>query len=317
MTGKISIIVPVYNAVSYLPQTIESLLSQTYKDIELILVDDGSTDDSLAVCKRYESDPRVVVIHQDNGGRSCARNTGLVRASGDFVGFMDDDDVAHPKMFESLYHALVSTDSDISMCQMIYGGEDEAFRKPRQERPVELIDRLEFYSRFFGPSYQTFGYRVVWNKLYRRTEDPELCFRSDVNGEDIDFLIRYKDKISKVAYIDTPLIYYRLHADSVSHSSTSIKKVLEDNIFYLKYFDFNDDITPLFIQKSWMEAFAVRHNSLGTDEEKDVRELYHTWRLESKKSGETATLRLWKRLAIKTMDYCPALYTLYLKLRQL
>ena len=66
-----------------------------------------------------------------------------------------------------------------------------------------------------------------------------------------------------------------------------------------------------------MEAFAVRHNSLGTDEEKDVRELYHTWRLESKKSGETATLRLWKRLAIKTMDYCPTLYTLYLKLRQL
>ena len=99
MTDKISIVVPVYNAERYLPQTIESLLSQTYKDIELILVDDGSTDDSLAVCKRYESDPRVVVIHQDNGGVSCARNAGLARVSGDFIGFIDADDVAHPQMF--------------------------------------------------------------------------------------------------------------------------------------------------------------------------------------------------------------------------
>lgn len=122
MTDKISIVVPVYNAERYLPQTIESLLSQTYKDIELILVDDGSTDDSLAVCKRYESDPRVVVSHQDNGGVSCARNAGLARVSGDFIGFIDADDVAHPQMFEQLHDALVSTNSDISMCQMIYGG---------------------------------------------------------------------------------------------------------------------------------------------------------------------------------------------------
>ena len=122
MIGKISIIVPVYNADRFLPQTIESLLNQTYKNIEIILVDDGSTDDSLAVCKRYESDPRVVVIHQENRGRSCARNTGIAHASGRFIGFMDDDDVAHPRMFELLHSALKRTKCDISMCQMLYGG---------------------------------------------------------------------------------------------------------------------------------------------------------------------------------------------------
>lgn len=119
--NKISIIVPVYNAARYLPQTIESLLCQTYKNIELILVDDGSTDDSLAICKRYESDSRVVVIHQENGGVSCARNTGIANSIGEYIGFVDADDVVHPRMFEYLHNAIISTGSDISMCSMVYG----------------------------------------------------------------------------------------------------------------------------------------------------------------------------------------------------
>lgn len=180
---------------------------------------------------------------------------------------------------------------------------------------IEQIGGKEFYRRFFGPSNHTFEYRVVWNKLYRRTEDPNFVFHSDINGEDIEFLIRYRKHISKVAYVKKPLIYYRIHADSVSHSSTSIKKVIEDNIYFLKYFDVDDEITPLFIQKAWMEAFAVRRNSQGTDEAMVVRKLYHIWRIECRKSRDTSTLKLWKRLAIVLMDYYPALYNIYLKLR--
>lgn len=112
-----------------------------------------------------------------------------------------------------------------------------------------------------------------------------------------------------------PLIYYRIHADSVSHSSTSIKKVIEDNIQFLKYFDVNDEITPFSIQKTWMEAFAVRQNSEGTDEAKEVRKLYHIWRVESRLSRDTSTLKMWKRLAIILIDHCPTLYDVYLKLR--
>lgn len=121
MSDKISIIVPVYNAARYLPKTIESLLGQTYSNIELILVDDGSTDESLAVCRKYEIDSRVLVVHQENAGRSNARNTGIAHASGNFIGFMDDDDVAHSRMFEYLHNAIISTESDISMCSMFYG----------------------------------------------------------------------------------------------------------------------------------------------------------------------------------------------------
>lgn len=315
-TDKISIIIPVYNAAQYLPQTIESLLSQTYRNIELILVDDGSTDDSLDVCRKYEVDPRVLVVHQANGGRSNARNTGISHASGDFIGFMDDDDVAHPRMFESLHSAITDTGSDISMCQMIYGRTGGInFNKIDKAPQVEQIGRTEFYRRFFGPSNHTFEYRVIWNKLYHRTQDTDFSFRSDIHGEDIDFLIRYRSRIAKVAYIDTPLIYYRVHADSLSHSSSSTGKIIDDNINFLKLFSPDDEITPLFIQKAWMEAFAVRHNSRNTDEEKKVRQLYQEWRIACKKSRLVSTLALGKRIFIKLVDYCPVLYILYLKLR--
>ena len=316
--NKVSIIVPIYNASRYLPQTIESLLCQTYRNIELILVDDGSTDDSLAICHRYKTDSRVHIIHQENGGLSCARNTGISNASGDYIGFVDADDVAHPQMFALLLEALLSTHSEISMCRMVYGGK-VVFPNITHEhqKPVKEFGKRQFFRHFFGISNHRFTYTVVWNKLYCKSAIHDFSFRSDIHCEDVDFIIRNRDSITKIAYIDTPLIYYRVHGDSLSHSSSSTAKIISDNIKYLEYFSPDDEITSLFIQKAWMEALAVRHNSVGSVEEDDVRELYHTWRLESKKSGETSALQLWKRLAIKTMDYCPALYTLYLKLRQL
>lgn len=181
---------------------------------------------------------------------------------------------------------------------------------------VEQIGKSEFYRRFFGPSNHTFEYRVIWNKLYHRTKDADFSFRFDIHGEDIDFLIRYRSRIAKVAYIDTPLIYYRVHADSLSHSSSSTGKVIDDNINFLKLFSKDDEITPLFIQKAWMEAFAVRHDSRNTEEAEKVRLLYRKWRTESRKSRETNSLEYWKRACILLMDYCPSLYNLYLRLRR-
>lgn len=316
--NKISIIVPVYNAARYLPQTIESLLCQTHKNIELILVDDGSTDDSLAICKRYESDPRVVVIHQENGGLSCARNTGISNASGDYIGFVDADDVTHPQMFALLLKALLSTHSEISMCQMVYGGK-VVFPNITHEhqKPVQILEKLQFFRHFFGLSNHRFAFTVVWNKLYCKSAIRDLSFRSDVHLEDVDFLIRNRDSITKIAYIDTPLIYYRLHGDSLSHSSSSTAKIIYDNIKFLEYFSPDDEITSLFIQKAWMEALAVRHSSWNTAEAEDVLRLYHEWRSESKESGNIKALPLWKRLLIDRLDNSPALYSSYLKLRMI
>ncbi len=116
----VSIIVPVYNAHDYLARCVESLLKQTYTNLEVILVDDGSMDDSGAICDGFTSDSRVQVVHKPNGGISSARNAGLDMAKGDYITFCDNDDYVHPQMIELLLHTSVSNDADLSLCGLSF-----------------------------------------------------------------------------------------------------------------------------------------------------------------------------------------------------
>ena len=114
---KISIIVPVYNLENYIEKTIEQLISQTYKNLEIILVDDGSTDKSLELCNTFaKRDNRILVVHQQNQGVSVARNTGIKHATGEYIGFFDGDDDIESDIFEFLYNNLVKNNADISIC---------------------------------------------------------------------------------------------------------------------------------------------------------------------------------------------------------
>ena len=113
----ISIIIPVYNVNEYLEKCLCSVCGQTYKNLEIIVVDDGSTDGSGEICDMFaETDSRIKVIHQVNKGQSCARNEGLTIARGEYIGFVDSDDWIDPDMYEFLYHLLVDNDADISVC---------------------------------------------------------------------------------------------------------------------------------------------------------------------------------------------------------
>lgn len=112
----ISVIVPVYNVEEYLPTCIESILNQTYKDLEILLIDDGSTDNSGRICDEYaKRDNRCIVIHQPNKGVYNARNTGLEHVKGEYISFIDSDDYIHPQMLEILYETLQKEDYDFSM----------------------------------------------------------------------------------------------------------------------------------------------------------------------------------------------------------
>ena len=114
---KLSIIVPVYNVEPYLRRCIDSILAQTFTDFELILVDDGSPDNCPAICDEYaEKDPRIVVIHKQNGGLSDARNAGLDIARGEYIGFVDSDDYIDAEMYEKMYNAAIMHNSDIVSC---------------------------------------------------------------------------------------------------------------------------------------------------------------------------------------------------------
>ena len=116
MKPKVSIIVPVYKTKETLEKCVNSLLEQTLQEIEIILVDDGSPDESGEMCDSFSKDPRVHVVHKENGGLSSARNAGLKIASGDYIGFVDSDDYVHPEMFYKLYDRIEKDKSEICIC---------------------------------------------------------------------------------------------------------------------------------------------------------------------------------------------------------
>ena len=118
LNDTVSIIVPIYNKEKYLEKCLDSILGQTYRDLEIILVDDGSTDNSLAICQRYaEKDPRIKIYHKPNGGVSSARNLGLEKSTGKYISFVDPDDFIHSEFIERLEMMLVQSDAEIAYCK--------------------------------------------------------------------------------------------------------------------------------------------------------------------------------------------------------
>ena len=161
----ISVIVPVYNIEDYIAQCIESILKQTYSNLEILLVNDGSTDCCPEICDRYAGlDSRIQVIHKSNGGLSSARNSGLNQACGEYIAFIDGDDFIHPEMLEDLYFALKDCDADMSVCNLQYVDENG---NPIREYPNHIIPKQVLNAEgVFAKSLERYGYYyvVVWNK---------------------------------------------------------------------------------------------------------------------------------------------------------
>ena len=162
MNQTISVIVPVYNVEKYLSQCADSILSQDYSDLEVIFIDDGSTDASGQICDQYaEKDPRVRVIHQKNGGAAAAKNAGLRMASGKYLSFVDSDDYLEPNVYGGLVRTLLDTGADV-----VQGSFREIYRNRAEEQRVseETLEGYEYLLRF----PKDFSCALLWNKLYRR-----------------------------------------------------------------------------------------------------------------------------------------------------
>ena len=163
----LTIIIPVYNTEKYLERCVESVRNQTYDNLEIILIDDGSTDASGGICDRLaEEDGRIVVLHKKNGGQSSARNMGLDIATGELIGFVDSDDYIVPDMYETLYNLMNEYEAEISCCNFEKRG-----LKGHEEYNSDVLDEVSVFSR--EESLKTLleckriAY-VVWNKLYKR-----------------------------------------------------------------------------------------------------------------------------------------------------
>ena len=209
----ISVIVPVYKVEPYIHRCIDSILAQTFTDFELILVDDGSPDNCPAICDEYaEIDNRIHVIHQENGGLSAARNSGMAAADGEYITFVDSDDYIAEKMLEEMYIAITDNDCDIAMCASVIVGEGgrESVTGLQNGETVYCGDSL--VANMVIP-LET----AVCGKLFKREITNGSRFpEGRIHGEDLLFLLQIIDGNTKAVTISYAGYYYIKHADSIT-----------------------------------------------------------------------------------------------------
>jgi glycosyltransferase involved in cell wall biosynthesis len=185
MEKRISIIVPIFNVEKYLRRCIRSILSQTFKNLEIILVDDGSTDECPAICEEYgKTDSRIVVIHQNNGGVAQARNTGLDAATGDFIGFIDSDDYVGPKMYETLFNAISNSRAFIAECGYYTVDTDGQIIRNYPLQDTVTNGNIECSREYITKENTT---NFNWNKLYRKQLFDDVRYSALTSSE--DFLV--------------------------------------------------------------------------------------------------------------------------------
>jgi len=223
---KVSIVVPVYNAAAYLRRCVEGLLAQTYRNLEIILVDDGSTDAGGSICDRYAvENPTVKAYHIPNGGASLARKFGLQHATGEYISFADSDDCVDRRYIETLYSLIERYGTDISACNVLRINSDK-------EIPDDITgdDSLlafdELMPRFF--KYEFWGLSA---KLYKKTVFSSIHFPKATLSEDYFVMSQLFCNERQMAYTSASLYYYEYHDGSLSHLKLSERSFEEfDNV---------------------------------------------------------------------------------------
>ena len=218
MEPLISVIVPVYNVEAYLERCVESLLGQTWANLEVILVDDGSPDGCPAICESYaKKDKRVRVIHQTNAGLSGARNSGIDLAEGEYLAFVDSDDYVASDFIAALYRVMQETKSEISQCRFDYV-QGEPLKS--EDSPVcRVYEGDNLMEQLYGPEEEATYFVVAWNKLYRRELFEEIRYPVGRIHEDEATTYRLFHEGKKLAFLDHALYgYYTENTGSITSS---------------------------------------------------------------------------------------------------
>ena len=313
----ISVIVPVYNSEPFLAACLDSVLAQTHRELEIILVNDGSTDGSGEICDRYAAmDPRIRVVHKENGGVSSARNRGLELATGELISFIDSDDTMEPEMYEFLVHHMQANDADISHCGYKHLVRDEVrlvndTKKIWVQTTDEALDCF-VSGRLFGGG--------LWNKLFHRELLEGLSFREDLkNNEDILFNFEAFRRADCSVFADYPLYNYVARFGTSAVFTIPSEKKIRDSC------EVSRQIWETLRETSLRDAAAVRHlRSLrghylhcvryAPDKCADIRAEILSVARASGELGRNMTIN------VNLIRYCPWLfrlvYTIYDKVRK-
>ena len=222
-TEQISVIIPVYNVELYLERCVQSVTSQTYQDLEIILVDDGSTDKSPSLCDAWiKKDSRIKVIHKQNGGLSDARNAGMAAASGTYFAFVDSDDWIAPEMLEKLLAAMHHDQSDIAACSVRMVWEEG---RPSRMLTVStncVLNRQEAQRALLEENLLK---HPVWYKLYKREVIQDIPFEKGKYHEDVFWSYQVMGNAERISLIDYIGYYYAQRSDSIMGAAYSLKRL--------------------------------------------------------------------------------------------
>lgn len=301
---KVSILVPVYNAAKYLTECIESLLVQTHTEIEILLMDDGSTDNSYDICQSYaKKDSRIKFFPLKHGGVSAARNHGIQQSTADYLMFVDADDVLAPTLVETLYFQLVQKQSDLSGCLYAAFKEDVRFAElQKSEIPFEKIQRLTDMGReHFVACYKKNVFSTPVCKLYKKKYISRLFQTEQWLGEDLLFNLHYFKNIDKISYIDEQLYFYRR---GIQSTVNSFKKDvflqlenLQNQVLVLFKELYGEDFDLSIVQETtrWqicyyaMQMFKYEKQSFG-DKWKTFKSLYKKYALDKLRASKSDSL---------------------------
>ena len=219
----ISVIVPVYKVEAYLDRCVQSIVDQTYRNLEIILVDDGSPDCCGAMCDAWaEKDSRIKVIHKANGGLSDARNVGMAIATGEYLAFVDSDDYLAPEMYQLLYDRMHLDGSDIAACGVELVFEDGTPSRMLTKGGGCVLNRKEAMAAIVDESWLK---QPVWYKLYKTKLVRDIPFPVGKYHEDVFWSYRAVARAQKVSVFDTPCYFYLQHDGSIMGEGYSLKRL--------------------------------------------------------------------------------------------
>lgn len=229
LSPPVTLIVPVYNVAAYLENCLDSVRNQTFREFEVLLVNDGSTDSSPDICRSYvKADPRFRLIDKPNSGVSDSRNKALEQAGGKYLQFLDADDWLTSDAIETLVHTAESTGADLVLSHFYRVAGDRLAQRGHIKRQ-QVLTRQEFAEKMMkAPANYYYG--VLWNKLYRRSiiEANQLRFPADVNWcEDFLFNLNYIERVRLVAAVPKPIYYYRKREDSLVNAQISLRRTVD------------------------------------------------------------------------------------------
>lgn len=269
---KVSIIVPVYNVEKYLNKCIDSILSQTFEDYELILVDDGSTDSSSQICDEYSrKDNRITVVHKKNGGSSSARNAGLDIAKGKYISFIDSDDYIDNRYIEILYRDIFNNKAEISICENIM------FKKYVEKIPESINTNINILSsknallNLYGKNRMT--YVIVWGKMYKKSLFNNIRFPLNKINEDSFIIYKLYLKSEKIIYNSSKLYFYRQTENSIMNKKFTKKnfddlEAFEEQINFYKINEYRELEKKSICRYCYhLKEFYIRYKNDANDKE--------------------------------------------------